>query len=99
MSELPGKEILEQGAADLRAGRLTVLGLLLAIGAPRLRRVGAPLPDEAQLPGNPEHRLYELVGSHSAYNAWLRRLVSLERALEARRGREARSSSPGSPTL
>jgi hypothetical protein len=42
----------------------------------------------AQLPSNPEHRLYDLLAqddsdsAHSRYNALLRRLVSYERAAE-----------------
>jgi hypothetical protein len=58
----------------------------VAIGAPRLRRLGIELPNS--LPENPEHRLYELLAkddsdsAHSRYNAFIRRLVSFERAAE-----------------
>jgi hypothetical protein len=57
----------------------------VAIGAPRLRRLGIAVP---ATPGwlAPEHRLYALLatrdadGAHSRYNALIRRLVSFERA-------------------
>jgi len=83
---LPGGDIIRQGIEDLSAGRQTVPALLVAVGAPRLRRCGLDVP-ERSLP-SPEHRLYELLTradgatAHSRYNALLRRLVSFERALE-----------------
>lgn len=83
---LPGEDIIEAGLEDLRAGRETVAALLVAIGSPRLRRLGLELPE--QLPANPEHRLYDLLAqdnqdsAHSRYNAYIRKLVSYERAAE-----------------
>lgn len=83
---LPGEDLIEAGLHDLREGRETVAALLVAIGSPRLRRLGLELPD--QLPQNPEHRLYDLLAqhdpdsAHSRYNAFIRRLVSYERAAE-----------------
>jgi hypothetical protein len=83
---LPGEELIEAGVQDLRDGRETVAALLVAIGSPRLRRLGLELPDH--LPSNPEHRLYDLLSqtdedsAHSRYNAFIRRLVSYERAAE-----------------
>ena len=83
---LPGEDLIEAGLHDLREGRETIEALLVAIGSPRLRRLGLDLPD--QLPLNPEHRLYELLAqddpdsAHSRYNAFIRRLVSYERAAE-----------------
>jgi len=59
---------------------------LVAIGEPRLRRIGLDLPPIPYK--NPEHRLYDLLeaddpdGAHSRYNALVRRLVSFERAAE-----------------
>ena len=38
---LPGEELIEAGLRDLREQRETVEALLVAIGAPRLRRLGA----------------------------------------------------------
>ena len=83
---LPGADLIEAGLADLRAGRETIAALLVAIGAPRLRRIGLDLPEH--LPDNPDHRLYDLLArddsdsAHSRYNAFVRRLVSYERAAE-----------------
>ncbi len=83
---LPGADLIEKGLIDLRECRETVESLLVAIGAPRLRRIGLNLPDT--LPTNPEHRLYALLArddsdsAHSRYNALVRRLVSYERAAE-----------------
>jgi|SRR5438552_14492860 len=87
---LPGEDLIEQGLADLREHRETIPALLVAIGAPRLRRVGIELP--AKLPDNPEHRLYDLLAkddsdsAHSRYNAYIRRLISYERAAESEQG-------------
>jgi hypothetical protein len=83
---LPGEELIEAGVQDLRNGRETIAALLVAIGSPRLRRIGLELP--SNLPENPEHRLYDLLAkddsdsAHSRYNALIRRLVSYERAAE-----------------
>jgi hypothetical protein len=83
---LPGQELIETGLDDLRHGRETVAALIVAIGAPRLRRLGHALPDA--LPADPEHRLYAHLAeadedsAHSRYNALIRRLVSYERAAE-----------------
>ena len=85
-ARLPGEDLIEAGLEDLRAGRETVAALLVAIGAPRLRRIGLQLP--SNLPATPEHRLYDLLarnhgdGAHSRYNSLIRQLVSYERAAE-----------------
>jgi hypothetical protein len=91
-SDLPGEDLIEAGIEDLRAGRETIAALLVAVGAPRLRRIGYELP--VDLPTNPEHRLYDLIaldhgdGAHSHYNSWIRRLVSYERAAELEQSRK-----------
>lgn len=83
---LPGEDLIEAGLKDLSEGRESIAALLVAIGSPRLRRLGLDLP--ADLPSNPEHRLYQLLAkddsdsAHSRYNAYIRRLVSYERAAE-----------------
>ncbi|HKP45719.1 MAG TPA: hypothetical protein VJT50_03905 [Pyrinomonadaceae bacterium] len=83
---LPGEDLIEQGMADLSAGKETIPALLVSIGAPRLRLIGFDLPTE--LPSLPEHRLYDLLAlddedsAHSRYNSLIRRLVSFERAAE-----------------
>jgi hypothetical protein len=84
-SGLPGAELVEAGLEDLRQGRETVESLLVAIGAPRLRRIGLSVPPT---PPDPEHRLYAVLAAedpdaaHGRYNALVRRLVSFERAAE-----------------
>jgi hypothetical protein len=89
-SALPGEDLIEAGVRDLREQRETVAALLVAIGAPRLRRLDVDLPDV--LPEDPERRLYELLAkdepdsAHSRYNALIRRLVSYERAAECEKG-------------
>jgi hypothetical protein len=83
---LPGEDLIDAGLKDLHAGLETIEALLVAIGNPRLRRLGFALPD--LLPLNPEHWLYALLArthgdaAHSQYNSWIRRLVSFERATE-----------------
>lgn len=85
---LPGDDLIEVGLRDLNAGRETIEALLVAIGAPRLKRIGLNLPNS--LPENPEHRLYDLLAeddqdsAHSRYNSLIRKLVSYERAAEQR---------------
>jgi hypothetical protein len=83
---LPGEDLIEAGLRDLREGRESIAGLLVAIGSPRLRRLGLDLP--ADLPNNPEHRLYHLLAkddsdsAHSRYNACLRHLIIFEHSAE-----------------
>ena len=83
---LPGDDLIAQGLRDLGDGHETVAALLVAIGSPRLTRLGLEVPNN--LPANPEHRLYDLLSqtghesAHSRYNALIRRLVSYERAAE-----------------
>ena len=84
LTGLPGRELIEEGLTDLHAGRLTVNGLLVLVGAPRLRELGLDVPSVHV--DTPEHRLYELLAegdedaAHGKYNALIRRLVSFERA-------------------
>lgn len=83
---LPGHDIIRHGLADLEQGRETPAALLVAIGAPRLRRIGLRVPETSH--ELPEHALYELLArtdadsAHSRYNALIRLLVSFERAAE-----------------
>lgn len=87
--DLPGAELVSAGLAALERGESTVEALLVAIGAPRLRHAGLDVPTLPRL-REPELALYaalcaaEEVDAYSAYNALIRRLVSFERALEAR---------------
>ena len=81
---LPGGDLVDKGLRDLADGRETAEALLVAIGAPRLRRLGFDVPTREC----PEHALYELLSrdepddAHTRYNALIRRLVSFERAAE-----------------
>ena len=83
---LPGEDLIETGLKDLREGRESIAALLVAIGSPRLRRLGLNVPPD--LPANPEHCLYNLLAkddsdsAHSRYNAYLRKLASYVRAAE-----------------
>lgn len=86
---LPGGEILREGLADLRAGRRSVPALLVLVAAPRLSRCGVPIPEVHLPPRLPEHDLFRLLAAEHGPEAWrhyhslMRRLVSLEQALEA----------------
>lgn len=86
---LPGEDLIAEGLSDLASGAETAASLLVSIGAPRLRRLGVTVPPRT-FP-HPEHRLYALLArggpstAHSRYNAYLRRLVSYERALACAR--------------
>ena len=85
-NDLPGGDLVREGLEDLRNGRETAPALLVAIGAPRLRRLGVVVPEIVE---DPEHRLYALLvrtegdAAHSRFNALVRRLVSFERAAES----------------
>jgi hypothetical protein len=81
---LPGADIVTAGLRDLDAGIESIPGLLVSVGAPRLKRLGVAVSGAVS---DPEHRLYRLLSrdhgdaAHSRYNALVRRLVSFERAL------------------
>lgn len=85
LADLPGGELVAAGLDDLARGEETVPALLVAVGGPRLRRLGYRVPDVP----DPERRLYELLAregedsAHGRYNALVRRLVSFERAAES----------------
>lgn len=84
--DLPGADLVAEGIADLQHGRETIAALLVAIGAPRLRRIGLEVPG---CPADPERRLYDVLAAidgdaaHGRFNAFVRRLVRFERAAEA----------------
>ena len=86
LENLPGAELVLPGLQDIAEGRLeTIEALLVAVGSPRLRRLGFDLPEV--YPVLPEHALYQKLceihgdSAHSRYNGLSRRLVSFERAL------------------
>lgn len=86
MLDLPGGDLVREGLRDAAAEVWSVAALLVAIGAPRLRRLGYDAPLDV---GDPERRLYDLLArddpdaAHGRYNALVRRLVSFERAAES----------------
>ena len=86
LEDLPGGTLVRQGLEDLALGHETDASLLVLIGAPRLRRLGIPIPVVA--PPRVEHLLYDRLrqadpgAAHSRYNALIRTLVSFERAAE-----------------
>lgn len=103
VGDLPGADLVAKGFADLEQGRITVEAALVSIGAPRLRFAGLPVPNPL---ADPEELLYTLLepshgdGTHSAYNALLRRLVSFERALgPALRAVDASATSGNQPAV
>jgi len=86
LTALPGGDLVQQGLDDLAHGTESVEALLVSIGAPRLRRIGLPVPENC-FP-SPEHRLYlklaetDSDSAHSRYNAFLGRLSSFSNAAE-----------------
>jgi hypothetical protein len=89
IADLPGGDLVATGLDDLARGDETVPALLVAVGGPRLRRLGYAVPEVA----DPERRLYTLLArddedsAHGRYNALVRQLVSFERVAESLRVR------------
>lgn len=87
--QLPGGDILTDGLRDLASGVVSESGLLLLAAEPRLKSRGIQLPEHVTRPAIPEHELYQLLvrehgeEAYRHYRALLRRLVSLENALDA----------------
>jgi hypothetical protein len=84
-TSFPGHELVSAGLSDLAADRESESSLLVAMAAPRLRRLGFEVPEGGG--ERPSHRLYELLtetnlGAHSRYNALVARVVSFARAAE-----------------
>jgi hypothetical protein len=84
-TSFPGHELVSTGLSDLAADRESEASLVVAMAAPRLRRLGFDVPGSGG--ERPSHRLYELLsevdqGAHSRYNALIARVVSFARAAE-----------------
>ena len=85
---LPGGEILTAGLRDLQAGVNSVEALLVLVGAPRLTRCGIVVPRPIPTSAMPEHDLFKVLSAEHGqeayrhYRSLMRRLVSLEQALE-----------------
>lgn len=86
---LPGGEILAGGLRDLQAGVRSVDALLVLVASPRLTRCGIQVPRLDSAPALPEHDLFELLSvehgpeAYRYYRSLMRRLVSLEQAMES----------------
>ena len=98
LSHLPGADLVAAGIEDLRCGEFSVQALLVLIGAVRLRGTGLEVPQPPGAPREPERALYEALcrqgfeDAHSRYNAYVRRLVSFERAVERLQSGRSRDS-------
>jgi hypothetical protein len=89
ISDLPGAELLAEALDPSRAASVSVSACLLSMARLRLRRGGLSFPPGRASIAEPELTLYRLLQAEegdafSRYNALVRRLVSLERALEQR---------------
>lgn len=88
LHKLPGSDLIVSGIDDLRRGESSIHALLVLIGATRLREAGLNVPQFPDAPRQPEIALYAALceqgyeDAHARYNAYVRRLVSFERALE-----------------
>ena len=86
LSNLPGDDPVTQGLEDLNAGRRSVPGLVVAMAAPRLRRLGIEVPEGTGPIA--AHQLYETLSAgnepdpYRRFNALVARVVSFARALE-----------------
>lgn len=86
---LPIQDLIEKGIKKLNSEssvKETLETLLVSIAAPKLRSHGIRLKRVIK---NPESKLYDYLATHltpnrahSAYNAYIRLLVSFERALQ-----------------
>ncbi len=89
-ADLPGAELVIGGLQEVGEAELTERGLLLLIAAPRLRRLGLPVPARDDISRPYEHQLYALLerthgeGAYSRYCSLIRRVVSFSQALEHR---------------
>lgn len=78
---MPGSEIVDPGLRDLQAGVLSEEALVVLAAAPRLRRAGVTIEDDARELGA-SHELYRRLGerlglrAHSRHHAMLRRVAS-----------------------
>lgn len=85
--DLPARATVDQGLADLAAGRGTKDAYLVAIASDRLRAAGVAVP--SPLPERPKDRLWDLLeeevgdDAHGRYNALVARIVSFLDAMDA----------------
>ena len=86
---LPGGDILINGLRDLQDGVRSIDALLVLVATPRLTRCGIRIPQARSTSELPEHDLFRRLSvehgpeAYRLYRSLLRRLVSLENALES----------------
>jgi hypothetical protein len=82
---LPAAELIAAGLRDLEEGTESIPALVVSIGVHRLRATGLTIANPI---ATPEQRLFDELTelydneAHSRYNAYIRRLVSYQRARE-----------------
>lgn len=87
---LPGADLIVQGIADVRAGKITVFSCLLWMAMPNLQRGGVVPLDCLTTPClDPELTMYRLLrreegDAFGRYKSLLRRLASFERIVRQR---------------
>ena len=85
--ELPGEDLIIKGLQDLLRREKTIESLLVCIARPRLQACGLKFTP-LELDDFAEIHLYQLLAetdsdtAHARMNAYVRRLVSFENALE-----------------
>ncbi len=105
IADLPGAELIAEGLRDVAEGRETVASELVKIGSPRLRGCGIVVDVTHEQALNADRQLYRILSAthgnaaHSQFNAWIRQLVSFERALEQRVRRGLSTHIPQPSTL
>jgi len=99
-ADLPGRDTVARGLADLVDGRATQEACLVAIVSHRLRDAGVDVP--SGLPDDPKDRLWRLLerdvgdDAHGRYNALLARVLSFADTLDALRTARGKAPHPRS---
>lgn len=97
--ELPGEELILKGLSDLEQSKETVESLLVCIASPRLQACGLKFTP-LKLDDFAEMHLYRLLArtdsdsAHARMNAFVRKLVSFENALELTRRHQKTNQHP-----
>lgn len=97
LARLPGWEIISEGLADSATSRVTPAACAISIARPRLSKAGLVSTLHPKI-AEPEHVLYRLFRSENGdayrrYNAFLRRLISFEHALDRMEGIKLKNES------
>lgn len=93
---LPGAPLVQAGARDRRAGRITIAALVVALAESRLRELGIDVSTTVEWPSEREIALYEALRADAnvpdpyyRYNSLRGELDGFLAALEARLARAA----------